>query len=414
MAKLIVNCSCKEGTFNKARFETLDGRKHVVVPVVMAIEDVVMNGALLPSEEYFAPSWNGVPVTVGHPTNGDGSFLSANHPGSIEDWVVGRIFNSEVNAGKLVGEIWVDVAKANKVSPGLSYDLEAESPMDVSTGFWSDAEMAAGTLNGRSYEYIHRNVRPDHLALLPDEVGACSWKDGCGVRANEKRSGLMAKISLTGVRDLVRRKPKANQATESHKTMVQSLIDDETTPFSVSDSQHLLAMSEETVKQLYGKFVPEEEPEEKEDPSQDVPEEDNEKDKEKDAEMNAAEIKALVDNAVKEAVTAATAAFATNAAKPALSAEDIAALNHAKQIVANEKTLLVNHVVANSTMKAEFLNGLDMATLKQIAEGLAPVVHSYGGRPLPSDGDATEEAIVNAMTPIGVVAAINSKKKKEA
>jgi len=31
-------------------------------------------------------------------------------------------------------------------------------------------------------------MRPDHLALLPNEAGACSWADGCGVRSNEEQN----------------------------------------------------------------------------------------------------------------------------------------------------------------------------------------------------------------------------------
>ena len=206
---------------NKVRYETLDGSKFLVVPVVMALPDVVMNDALLPVEEYFAPAWNGVPVTVGHPDK-DGEFLSANTPEGIKDWSVGMIFNTIADDEGLRAEAWVSVGKANKIHPGLIKLLEAEKPLDVSTGFFSDAEMTGGVVNGESYEFIHRNVRPDHLALLPDDEGACSFSDGCGVRANNRWRTALTKLSFMG------RRPKAavtnSGATDQHKTDRKSVV----------------------------------------------------------------------------------------------------------------------------------------------------------------------------------------------
>jgi len=42
-----------------------------------------------------------------------------------------------------------------------------------------------GVWNEEEYHSIVRNYRPDHLALLPGAIGACSWEDGCGIRANK-------------------------------------------------------------------------------------------------------------------------------------------------------------------------------------------------------------------------------------
>src|SRR6202008_4855408 len=51
---------------------------------------------------------------------------------------------------------------------------------DVSTGFFADTEAARGSFHGVPYTEIHHNIRPDHLAVLPEAVGACNWRDGCG------------------------------------------------------------------------------------------------------------------------------------------------------------------------------------------------------------------------------------------
>lgn len=63
--------------------------------------------------------------------------------------------------------------------------LEAGRPMELSTGLFTQNEPApaGATFNGRPYDYVARNYRPDHLAVLPDQIGACSLADGCGVLA---------------------------------------------------------------------------------------------------------------------------------------------------------------------------------------------------------------------------------------
>ena len=43
---------------------------------------------------------------------------------------------------------------------------------------------------GKRYHEVHRALEPDHIALLPDEVGACSVQDGCGAgRVNAGHKG---------------------------------------------------------------------------------------------------------------------------------------------------------------------------------------------------------------------------------
>jgi hypothetical protein len=44
--------------------------------------------------------------------------------------------------------------------------------------------------NGEEYEETLYDFIPDHIALLPNELGACSWADGCGVRENIRKSNF--------------------------------------------------------------------------------------------------------------------------------------------------------------------------------------------------------------------------------
>src|SRR5262245_1287571 len=81
----------------EARQITYEGRPTLVVPVVMARAEVVMNGGIIPVEEMVPYAWNGVPVTVGHPQASDGTPLAANDPQVLTEWSVGRIFGAHVS-----------------------------------------------------------------------------------------------------------------------------------------------------------------------------------------------------------------------------------------------------------------------------------------------------------------------------
>ena len=69
--------------------------------------------------------------------------------------------------------------------------VETQTPLEVSTAFFSIAEAQRGTFNGSPYTEVHHDLAADHLALLPNSLGACSWADGCGCpRLNAKDAGM--------------------------------------------------------------------------------------------------------------------------------------------------------------------------------------------------------------------------------
>ena len=163
------------------RHETFEGRDHLVVPCVMIVGGV-LNGAFVPVEEMRASveAWNGRPAPILHPKQGD-EYVSANDPKVIEQNVVGQVFAARVDGDKLKAELWIDIEKAKKLGhERVLADLQAGKPVEVSTGYFADDEPTDGEFNGVAYSTIHRNLRPDHLALLPGEIGACSVADGCG------------------------------------------------------------------------------------------------------------------------------------------------------------------------------------------------------------------------------------------
>lgn len=169
------------------------GSQHVVVPVIVMREGVHTgsHGALFhPAAElgHFIDAWNGIPITVQHPQR-DGMNVSANSPDLIDGVVVGRFYNAEMYEDRVRGEAWIDVGRLQRVSPEALSSIKLKRPLDVSAGVYTDDEMNEGTWNDEEYIGIARNHRPDHVALLPGGTGACSWADGCGIRANEEKGG---------------------------------------------------------------------------------------------------------------------------------------------------------------------------------------------------------------------------------
>lgn len=170
------------------REETLDGVNHLVFPVVALVEGVLKK-ILYPGDEIKknAKAWSGVPVTVRHPKV-NGQFISANSPKIQDSQNIGVFYNTtyDEQGKRLKGEAWINEQKASRLGfDDLLTRLKEGEIMELSTGLWLDADDSQkGVFNGKAYEGLARNMVPDHLALLPDEKGACSVEDGCGVRAN--------------------------------------------------------------------------------------------------------------------------------------------------------------------------------------------------------------------------------------
>ena len=166
-----------------AREITHDGHKYLIAPVVALLEGV-FNGLYVPADELSAhvAAWNGRPISLSHP-QADGQYISANSPDLWAQACPGQLWDAHAEGDKLKGDLWIDLDKATKLG-GKALEvvkrLRANQPIEVSTGYFADVEPTPGVWNGLVYTGITRNIRPDHLALLPDEVGACSWRDGCG------------------------------------------------------------------------------------------------------------------------------------------------------------------------------------------------------------------------------------------
>jgi hypothetical protein len=63
--------------------------------------------------------------------------------------------------------------------------IEERRMLEVSTGRGMADNIDSGVHNGKQYAAIARGIIPDHLAILPDKIGACSIADGAGLLRNE-------------------------------------------------------------------------------------------------------------------------------------------------------------------------------------------------------------------------------------
>jgi len=166
-----------------ARREWRDGRAYLVAPVSLLVPGVLSGskGALYYPPDEIArnvDAWDGVPLTIGHPQV-NGQNVSAKASGKH----VGTVHAPAIRNGKLAGEGWFDVERLRAADVRVLDALERGDRIEVSTGLFTSNEPAplGASHNGRPYDFIARNYRPDHLAILPDQVGACSVSDGCGV-----------------------------------------------------------------------------------------------------------------------------------------------------------------------------------------------------------------------------------------
>jgi hypothetical protein len=195
LQKIIVNFT------GLTRHDTLDGRDYLVAPMVMIVEGVLngTNGPLLyPADELSkTPAvWNMKPVVVYHPSK-NGKGVSACDADIIKNRGVGIIMNAVFEDSKLKAEAWIDINKAAKVDDRIIEAIEKNEVMELSTGLFTDNERAEGEFDGKPYTGIARNLRPDHLALLPDQTGACSIEDGAGfLRLNVSNAGTSVEIDL--------------------------------------------------------------------------------------------------------------------------------------------------------------------------------------------------------------------------
>lgn len=209
-------------TTGKARRETLYGRDYLVAPMVLIVPGV-LNGSqgplYYPPEEVskYPEVWNHKPITLNHPPKG------ANDPAILNQTQLGFLLNAGFD-GKLIADGWFEIHRTAQVDKRILANLLEGNPLELSTGLAVDMDPIQNEAehNGKKYKTIARNYRPDHLAILPDSIGACSIKDGCGVLVNTEGEPLINAMSHEQIRE------------ELHRMLAQQFKQDEPRCFILS------------------------------------------------------------------------------------------------------------------------------------------------------------------------------------
>jgi len=170
------------------RYDRIGNKEYKVVPTVMLTEGVHCGSCgplFYPSEELskVPQAWNHKPVLVYHPDES----ITACTPEILSKQSIGIIMNTRFEKGKLKAEAWLDEERISEVDNRIEEAIRLGKTLELSTGLYTDLEPKEGEWNGEHYVAITRNYRPDHLAVLPDEKGACSIEDGAGfLRLNQQ------------------------------------------------------------------------------------------------------------------------------------------------------------------------------------------------------------------------------------
>lgn len=218
LAKAVTN-SLKQQTLRR---QMIGNTEYQVYPCIMLVEGVhhgVGSDPVYYSQavlEASAVAWNNMPVTVGHPVLTDGTHVLCNHDRTIrQQFQVGHIANVRFEDGKLKAEIWINTADATRLSPPLLQFIENGGNLEVSTGLMALDDGMAGQWGDEAFSASIIDMIPDHLALLPNSTGACSWNDGCGVRFNAGNKDKESYIILINSQDLMALQQKIGAYVDS-------------------------------------------------------------------------------------------------------------------------------------------------------------------------------------------------------
>lgn len=191
------------------RTGSLNDIQYVICPVISKLGDNVEWPINAPTPELIPSSVlalstsdrNNRPVTLGHPRDEYGNYISANSPEILEKLCFGFTFGAKFEDGRVKQEMWLDPIRAAKVGPDASRVIERlqlGEMVEVSEGDYILSEIEEGEWNGKKYGARWIACWADHLAALREgEIGACSIEDGCGaLRASAGIKSYMTYVDI--------------------------------------------------------------------------------------------------------------------------------------------------------------------------------------------------------------------------
>ncbi|MCO6551503.1 MAG: DUF2213 domain-containing protein [Gilliamella sp.] len=180
---------------SKISTQIIDGKEHIVInDVVPIVDDIVMNGIFYPADEinksYMTLNDNLMPLD--HPRINN-EHVSALNPQAINNFYIGAWGrNVRKSNDKVLMDAYIDRKFAESTEKGRMLVNRLDdmmsgkntTPIHVSTGLTYTPDNQSGTSKGKRYKSIARNMKFDHVAILPDKQGAATPDDGVGIFVN--------------------------------------------------------------------------------------------------------------------------------------------------------------------------------------------------------------------------------------
>ena len=171
--------------------ETIEGVDFIVIPSKTLPKDVVMNSIMYPSDEVESAisTLDGSPVTMGHPVV-NGKFAPAGDPISQAKFGLGGAFNrvkGRTDDGRWIVEKLIPVEQMQNTARGkkLADAIKHKMPIHTSTGVYLEKNPEVGVNSmGQEYTSVAKIIRFDHDAILLNETGAATPKQGVGLFVN--------------------------------------------------------------------------------------------------------------------------------------------------------------------------------------------------------------------------------------
>ena len=267
MAKIRVNIKSKVNN-KDVRREKRNGRDYIIVPSATLPDNVIMNGGLYPAEEIERSymSLERTPAPLGHPMVGN-NYISAREPEAINSfWVGAHNENVRRENGRVYLDKVIDVEFAKRTEKGrkLLEAINKNEPIHTSTGVLLERVEAE---DGLEYSWIATNMEFDHDAILLDQIGAATPKEGVGMMVNGDGSEIEVQnvsIDDDAIEDMAEMLARRMQWEEEEsrlqpvvdklKAMIKGLFSTEDSDESESnEEEEEMPISEEQFKALQKK-----------------------------------------------------------------------------------------------------------------------------------------------------------------
>jgi outer membrane biosynthesis protein TonB len=129
-------------------------------------------------------AWSNKPVVLGHPYDSSGLPVIANQRDVLINTGIGSTWDASLTNNRLNVNVWLDIEKIERLGGDALIVLNKirnHEPVEVSTGYLAVMNNKQGSHNNIPYSVVTDIIIPDHLAMLPNDLGACSWATGCGI-----------------------------------------------------------------------------------------------------------------------------------------------------------------------------------------------------------------------------------------